>query len=107
MRHPQLTEILTTLRSYLESTYGDRFSQLILYGSQARGDATLDSDIDVLVVLSGEVNSWEERKRTSTFIAQLCLDYSILVSRVFAPSDRFQTQQSPFFMNVRREGVPV
>ena len=46
MRHPQLDEILGKLRSYLEQNYGDRLERIVLYGSQARGDATLDSDID-------------------------------------------------------------
>ena len=33
--------------------------KVILFGSQARGDATPDSDIDLLVVMPGEVNRRE------------------------------------------------
>ena len=53
--NPRLKAILTELRSRLESLYGDRLVKLILYGSQARGDAEPDSDIDVLVVRQGAV----------------------------------------------------
>jgi predicted nucleotidyltransferase len=35
--------------------YGPRFDRLLLFGSQARGDAAEGSDVDVLVVLHGEV----------------------------------------------------
>ncbi len=34
------------ISSKLEKIYGDRLLKLVLYGSQARGDATEDSDSD-------------------------------------------------------------
>ena len=40
--------------------YGDRLVQLVLCGSQARGNAEPGSDIEVLVVLWGEVNAGQE-----------------------------------------------
>jgi Predicted nucleotidyltransferases len=43
--------ILAQLKRELKNHYGDRLKQLIMFGSQARGDAHPDSDIDVLVVL--------------------------------------------------------
>ncbi|MFN3967254.1 MAG: nucleotidyltransferase domain-containing protein, partial [Endomicrobiia bacterium] len=42
-----LKEVVDRLRKL----YGDNLSKVILYGSKARGDATDDSDIDILVVL--------------------------------------------------------
>jgi UTP:GlnB (protein PII) uridylyltransferase len=42
--------ILAELRLKFEAFYGDRLVQMILYGSQARGDAEPYSDIDVLVL---------------------------------------------------------
>jgi hypothetical protein len=35
----------------LLARYGENLSQIILFGSQARGNARADSDIDVLIVL--------------------------------------------------------
>lgn len=107
MPHPQLQEILAQLRQGLEALYGDRLLQLILYGSQARGDARDDSDIDVLIVLQEPVDPSAEIKRTSYLVADLCLQYNVVISCVFAPLNRIQTEQSPFFMNVRREGVQI
>ena len=52
-----LPEILAELRHYFNDLYGDRLVQLILYGSQARGDAKPDSDIDILVVLNEPVSA--------------------------------------------------
>ena len=39
-----LPEILAEIRHYFQELYGERLVQLILYGSQARGDAKPDSD---------------------------------------------------------------
>jgi len=50
-------EVLTRYRDALLANFPDQLQRLILFGSQARGDATAESDIDVLVVVS-----WEEEK---------------------------------------------
>ena len=50
---PTLTANLReALRNRFRDTFGERLHRLILYGSHARGDATEDSDIDLLVVLN-------------------------------------------------------
>ena len=42
--------IIQKCKKLLEKHYGDRFAGLILYGSQARGQAEGGSDIDLLVL---------------------------------------------------------
>lgn len=103
----KLLEILAQLRHYLEKLYCDRLVQIILYGSQARGDAQPDSDIDVLIVLQEPVNFVAEIENTSHFVTGLCLKHNVLLSCAFVSKERFLQENGGFFRNVRREGVLV
>jgi uncharacterized protein (UPF0332 family)/predicted nucleotidyltransferase len=101
----KLNTILAELRSRLEKLYGPRLVNLVLYGSQARGDADPGSDIDVLVVLEGPVNPGEEIERTGDIVAGLSLTYDEVISCVSVSTERFEHEQSPLLINVRREGI--
>lgn len=102
-----LSVVLTKLKQCLVELYGDRLEQLILYGSQARGEATADSDVDVLIVLKDSVNPGNEIARTGQLTAALSLDYGVVIACVFIAADRYLTEQSPLLLNVRREGVTL
>ena len=100
MRHEKLSQILKEFRERLVEHYGDRLVKVVLFGSQARGDATSGSDIDVMVVLTGDV-------RPGDLVAALSLKYDVLLSTVFRPEDAYDRGETPLLINVRREGVPV
>ncbi len=97
MTHPYLHEILAKLRVYLEQEYGDQLVQVLLFGSQARGDAQPDSDIDVLVVLRDMVDACTEINRISHVLTSLCLDYAVLVSCVLVAEEQFQRRKDAYF----------
>jgi predicted nucleotidyltransferase len=101
----ELAEILQRLKTCLREIYGDRLVKLVLFGSQARGEAAKDSDIDVLVVLKGDVNLGEEIKKTSDVVAKLSLEYDRVISRLFIDESRFNSYNSPLLQNIRREGI--
>jgi len=101
----QVRDILGDLRRYLESVYGPRLVGLVLYGSEARGDADAGSDVDVLVVLDGDVDVGREIRRTGSGISALSLKHDRTISRLFVDARSFQERQGPFFRNVRREGI--
>lgn len=78
---PTLPELLLVdLHDQLQSLYGERLVRLVLYGSYARGDTHAESDVDVLVVLRGVVDSVAEIRQMSEIRMDLSLRYERRVS---------------------------
>ena len=102
-----VSRILSTLLSQLSQHYQGRLDRVILFGSYARGEATSDSDIDVLVILEEPVDATVELQQTSQLVAELCLEHNVLISRLFLSRSRYETENSPLLKNIRREGVLV
>jgi len=100
-------DILAEIKQALRLLYGSRLKRVILYGSWARGDATRDSDIDIAVVLAGEVSPTLEIDRTADIIFELNLKYGVLISVYPVAEAEYQNVVSPLLLNLRREGVPA
>jgi predicted nucleotidyltransferase len=107
MIHENLANLLLRLRQELFHLLGERLEAVYLYGSQARGDAKSDSDIDVLVVIQGHFDYFELVKRTGGIAAKLSLEYETVLSLAFVSQKAFEQQKTPFLMNIKQEGVPV
>jgi predicted nucleotidyltransferase len=89
----------------IKNLYGERLKNVVLYGSWARGDATEESDIDLLIVLAGEVIPGLEIDRMIDIITDINLSHNVLVS-VYPVSEKdYVTINSPLFLNVRKEGI--
>jgi predicted nucleotidyltransferase len=102
-----IRRILKKLKKELIQIYGDQVDSILLYGSRARGDERPDSDIDILVVLKDDFNYSEMLRLSSDLAASLSLENDVVISRAFVSKEQFEQRQTPFLMNVRREGIPV
>lgn len=50
---PPVAAALKRFKEALGARFGDRLREIVLFGSHARGQAHEDSDVDVLVVITG------------------------------------------------------
>jgi uncharacterized protein len=105
MINNEIKSILLTIKEQLLELYNDKLIEVILFGSQARGTANNDSDIDILIVLKEEINIGEEVERTSRIILNLSLQYDKIISRLFMSEQYFKTYQSALLRNIRQEGI--
>ena len=101
----EIKHIIKEFRKRAEELYGGRLKNIILYGSYARGHATEDSDIDLAVVLEGDVSPGREIDRLIDIITEINLNYGTLLS-VYPVSEKdYDSLNSPLLLNIRREGI--
>jgi predicted nucleotidyltransferase len=102
-----IKQVLQDLKQLLTAHYGPVLVDIILYGSWARGMATDESDIDVMVILRGEVLSFKEIDAISESVYEINLKYNVLISLFPMSESDFKSRNTPLLMNVRKEGVPA
>lgn len=71
------------------------------------GDATETSDVDVIVVLDGEVDPRTELQRKSEPVYDLELETEEMITLYPISQTEFEDREHPFLTNVRREGIMV
>ncbi|MGB7002468.1 MAG: nucleotidyltransferase domain-containing protein [Halobacteriota archaeon] len=103
----RIRDILKEFREEVENLYESRLKSIILYGSWARGDATEDSDTDLLIVLEGKVIPGKEIDKMIDIITEINLKHGVLISIYPVSEEDYSTINSPLLINVRREGVPA
>ncbi len=102
-----LQAIVKDCKSALADHYGERLLRILLFGSSARGEATADSDIDLLVVLDGELDYFAELEILSEVLYPVQLRSDRLISA--KPADVYRLEQgvTQLYRNVQQEAVTV
>ena len=104
---PNINPVLNELKQELQELYGERLAYITLYGSQARNEATPDSDIDILVVLHGNIEPCAEISNTGEIVSKISLHYDTVLSCLFISEKEYLNHISPLLLNIRREGVTL
>jgi len=104
---PKVKRLVDQVKAHLHKQYGEGIKRVILYGSHARGEATEDSDVDVLVLVDPSLNYREVHDSLSDLLYNIILEEHELVSVIVLPEDHFENYNLPFMLNVRKEGVTM
>ncbi len=102
----RVKRILKEFKKGIESTLRDKFVELVLFGSYARGDYEFGSDIDVLLLVREKLTK-EEDKKISELSSAISLEYDMVITCFDCLLHDFKHRNSPFLLNIRREGVKI
>ena len=92
----------------LRTAYGSRVMHVFLFGSKVRGDASEESDIDLLVVVDSD--DWRFQKELGWVGTQIDLEYDVVLSDIIVGSERYAMMQrygEPLYRSVEREGIDI
>jgi predicted nucleotidyltransferase len=103
----KLRRLINQVKKHLVKKYGKEIKQVILYGSHVRKEATKDSDIDLLVIISDSLNPSEVRNSVSDLLFNIILREKEQISVITLPEYFFNNYKSPFILNVKSEGMAV
>jgi len=98
--------ILMDLKNHLRNNYGQAIKEVILFGSQMRGDSKEYSDYDILIVIDEEYSGKEEN-----MIMDLCYDidlkHNILIDAHLISKKELQSirGRQPIFANAIKLGI--
>lgn len=105
-----MENMLDEYRKAIAEVFGEHEIRIILYGSYARGDFHVDSDVDIMVLadMAPENISYYANK-----LYDLTYDfetkYDVEINPVVQSKTTYEQWKNayPFFMNIEKEGVVV
>lgn len=107
-RRPAVRAALAEYVRRVATEYADEVVSITLYGSQARGDADDESDIDLFVVVRRKTPALEEALFDLGWEVEF--EHNVVISDLICGLDELHAMQAkrfPFYQNVEQEGIGV
>jgi predicted nucleotidyltransferase len=105
-----LQSTLTEYINQLHNLYGRHLKKVFLYGSYARGDFTMDSDVDIMILVDLEDDEIKQYSDAlSDFTFNLNLEKDLLLMPIVKNEEHFSYWENahPFYKNVKQEGISL
>lgn len=107
MQHDHL---LQTFRKRLLEALPTQVCRILLFGSQARGDATPESDLDLLILVRDGSATVAERIHQIRYEVMEQHNFHPFLSLIILDEQRFaelKSQGSGFLRNIEQEGITL
>lgn len=92
----------------VQSIHHGELQRAMLFGSKARGEATTDSDIDLLLIVADE--TWQLRDEICNISADVSLKHDVLLDARVIGEKRWQHMseiQAGLYQNISSEAIPL
>lgn len=105
-----LIPLLNAYRMSMVEIFGSSLSEVILYGSYARGDNKQGSDIDIMILADVKP---EEISRYADKVYDITYDFEMLYNKEINPNVQSISifnkwkETYPFYKNIEKDGIIV
>ncbi|HET7711157.1 MAG TPA: nucleotidyltransferase domain-containing protein [Thermoanaerobaculia bacterium] len=93
------------VRPPLEAAFGSRLRGIVLFGSRARGDASADSDIDLLVLLDDPLSVGRDIDTIVEALYPLQLEIDAAIHALPARAETYERGTFALYRNAQAEGI--
>ncbi len=102
----KLMRAISAMVMELRFIYGNLLSEVILYGSYARGTQTSESDVDIAIILDGKP-SRDLTDKMIDCVSSYELDCGKVLSVIDIDSEKYEEWKGllPFYRNIQKEGL--
>lgn len=103
MKRPDILQLIAEAMRRIAPT-----AQTIVYGSEARGDAQPDSDIDLLILLDDNEQLTPEREiALRRPLSKLEAQTGVAINALVTLRSVWEQLLTPFSLNVNKEGIVI
>lgn len=102
-------DVRTAIAAYVHrvaTDYANEVLSITLYGSQARGEASAESDIDLFIVVRHDTPTL--RPALADLAWQVQFEHDIVISDIIRSVEQLssmQAKRSPYYQGIEREGT--
>lgn len=97
--------VLSSVVSFLKTQFHSQLKDIVFFGSRARGDSSIESDYDFIVIFKSQVSN-EMKDIIRNFVIENLLEKGIVLNLISISSFELEEMRfEPFVMNAFKEGV--